>query len=61
MFELWVLVEGLNRTLSGKFTCVAELFDVELIRTRSIITAALLESQATVCNVACLMHEGFLV
>lgn len=46
MFELWALLEVLNRTVSGERSCVARLVDAELMRVQTEITAALSERKA---------------
>lgn len=44
MSELRGLVEGLNWTIRGERARVAGIFDEELVRVRSVLTAALSES-----------------
>lgn len=57
--SLLALGEVLNRTMGGERVRFAGLVDSELIRIRSVTTAALLESEGTVRDAICNLHDGF--
>lgn len=50
MYEFRKLVRAVNRNVGGKRLLVVRLVDAELLRVRPVITAALLESEGTVCE-----------
>lgn len=58
MSELRILVKRLNRTIGGERACLAGLVDAELVRIRSVITAAILESERMVSEAICDVHDG---
>lgn len=48
MYNLRVLVEGLDMSVSAERVLAAGFFDTELVRVQSVITVTLLESAETV-------------
>lgn len=59
MSELWVFVEAWSWPISGKCPRVAGLSDAKLVCVQSVITAALSESEGTVSEAICDVHDGF--
>lgn len=59
MFKPWVLVEGPNRTVGSELARAAGLVDAEFVCVREVITAAQLESEGTVSEAICNVHDDF--
>lgn len=59
MYKLRSLVKGLHRTVCGEETRVAGLTNAELVRSLSVITAALSGSESSVRMAICIVCHGF--
>lgn len=59
MSEVRVFFKRLIWTFSGECACVVMLVDAELVRVRSVITAALSENEGTISEAICDVRRGF--